>query len=556
MQPEAEPGTSRSGTIFAERSSLAIVTVAWLVIAAVGSSLYVANGSYFLDEAAVVESLDHLSALETFSGPLEGGGQNFPRAYLLAIRAVRSVFGTSTWATRLLPHVFFLLGTLLWIRLLYLRFRNRPLVLLLAVLLPAIASSLWLYSAVVKQYSLDVTLVLALFSVPDRSFRATFRGGRRLGGLAVWLVPILFSYTYSVALLARLAGAYVAGLREDGPRVDLQATALFAAGFTGLLGVLWFTDIRYTMGQQGLFALWQSCILCAGESSPASILERFFFGWYTQPSEFIRHPELHRWAIDGLRVALAVGVLRVVVSLVRPAPSSASAPASAWGSRSVGSLAGVCGAIATSVALDYPICAGRLVLYALFFQHVLILEGVDLAASFLGRAKALPWRLRQLVQVLAIAVFAASVFALASTAWGVVDRVVANAPLENLRPVLPALEDEPELPLVVMNCIRRQITALPEGTGEREVIFFRAYGWRDLVPTGQEVWLLHSRLMPYHCESALRDVRALAEPLRKVAAGPAGGREQVVLYRTRFLEPDEVKSKRRRVLREIHEDAQ
>ena len=74
----------------------------------------------------MVLSLDGAPALETFSGELAGGGQNFPRFYLLLIRGVRALLGPETWATRLLPFLSFLAATFLWMRLLVVRFGARP----------------------------------------------------------------------------------------------------------------------------------------------------------------------------------------------------------------------------------------------------------------------------------------------------------------------------------------------------------------------------------------------------------------------------------------------
>ena len=109
-----------------------------------------------------------------------------------------------------------------------------------------------------KQYSLDVFLVLALVSVPDAFFgRSLGRNGRdpgRVRGLLLLLLPTLFSYVYGVALLARVSGWYAWRVQSRGWRLDWRVTAFAGAGLAAALGVLWLTDIRYTMGQPGLFA--------------------------------------------------------------------------------------------------------------------------------------------------------------------------------------------------------------------------------------------------------------------------------------------------------------
>jgi hypothetical protein len=329
-------------------------------------------------------------------------------------------------------------------------------------------------------------------------------------------------------------------------RLDARASAIAAAAFAAGLGLLWATDVRHTLGQPGLFALWEPCVVGAGRASALAILERFLFGWYAGPVEFIRHPGLDPRALDALRIAVAIGAIRVVASVLFATRTTAPA---AWGSRSVGCLAGVCGAFATSIALDYPICAGRLTLYALFFQHVLLLEGVDQVASFLARARHLPWRPRQMIQLLSFGAALALLGTTGITAWRVGDRVLANAPLENVRPLLPQLAVAPALPVVATNCMRRQIATLPEGVGTDDVILLPAIGWEEMLPQGKEVFVFHSSLTPAICERLLIKLRSLVSGVPEASAVS----RPVALFRVRVLTEQEVKAKRKRAYRALAE---
>jgi len=79
------------------------------------------DGSLWRDEASVAVSLLTLSPLELF-GRLDGG-QSFPRLYLVAVALVKQTFGYHTLALRALPFLFFVLGTVGWLWILFRRFR-------------------------------------------------------------------------------------------------------------------------------------------------------------------------------------------------------------------------------------------------------------------------------------------------------------------------------------------------------------------------------------------------------------------------------------------------
>jgi hypothetical protein len=518
-----------------ERLSLWIALSCGLFIAAFGARSFLLDGSYYLDEASVVLSLDGLTASETFRGKLAGGGQNFPRFYLLLIRGVRALLGPETWATRLLPFLAFLAATALWMRLLVVRFGARPELVLLGPVLLAMSPSWWIFGIVVKQYSLDIFVTLALLSVPDRVLSEVLGSRRRLGWGLLLVVPVLFSYVYPVVLTARVTGWLAWKLRR-GLHLDLIGSGSFLLGLATATATLWFTDLQHTLGQPKLIAMWSQCVLSQNPQDFLEIVRRSFASWYVGPSEFVFHPKLSRPALFLAMGALGLGALRAARSLFTTAASETD---ERWGSRSVVCLAGIVGMLATSFLLDYPICAGRLTLYALFFQQLLLLEGIDWLRDAAGHRRAL-----QALVAMAIA------FLLASGSWtasAVIRRVDAVAPVEDVRPLLERIPDRPSERVLVTACMERQIRTLPEGLGSRQGVYLPLEGWQSKLPAGQEIWIVHSRLVPGLCESMrrklLRQTRDVDRPNQ-----PKGG---AVVYHARVLTREERREKRKKTLRAV-----
>lgn len=522
-----------------ERLALWVAIVGGVVIGGVGFGIYLRDGSYYQDEASVVLSFAERGVFEAFAGPLAGGGQSFPRFYFLAIRGVRALFGPETWATRLLPHFAFLVATGLWMRLFRVRFRDRPALVLLGVLLVGMAPSWWLYSAVVKQYTLDVLLTLVIFSVPDRVLDEALLRRHRLGRLLALLVPILFSYTYGVAVLARGAGWLLLALRR-GERPDARSMATLALGLGAALALLWAVDARHSVSNAAVIAMWQSTILSQHPDQLLPILLRSVREWYTGPTEFIWHPGLAAPALWALLVCGGLGVVRVVLSLARPDRLTGSPARAEWGSRSVGCVLAILGLIATSFVLDYPIKSGRTTLYVLCLQQMLMLEGVEWIGELARRIPRLDVR-RVSQAVLALAL-AAGIVASAATAAEVARRVLAKAPVDNVRPLLARIRSEPDLPVLVTVCMGRQVQTLPEGLDGHEVIVLPASDWKPLVPLGRDVWIIHSRLLPGLCEQTRRQLRRMTHGFDR--ADVFG--ETAVVYRAKTLTRAELRQRRRR----------
>jgi hypothetical protein len=282
-------------------------------------------------------------------------------------------------------------------------------------------------------------------------------------------------------------------------------------------------------------------VLSASPEATPEILRRFFAGWYLGPSEFIAHPKLPLAAIWTLAAAALIGVARVARQLLRP---GADDPDPQWGSRSAGCLAGVVGVIATSWVLDYPICAGRLTLFAFFFQQILILEGLDAARELLAKTGSSAAALRA-QRVVAAGVAATLIGVAGVTAFEVVGRVIAKAPLEDVRPLLrdvPA--DTPDLVLITA-CMKRQMQTLPEGLGARDVLQLPVEDWGPLLPRGEDVWIIHSRLIPGPCEKIRLGLRGMTHGFDR----PDRRRETAVVYHARVRTEAELRKRRKRVLR-------
>ena len=524
-----------------------VATTAGLLVAAQGLRLYLLDGSYFHSEASVVLALEGQSALETFQGKLLGGGQNFPRFYLLAVRGVRAVLGDSTLATRLLPQLFFLAATGLWAALLWRRFRERPaLVALGGALLLAVPA--WaIYGAAIKQYSFDAFCVLALFAVPERFFDEALGAGRRRRRLAAMVVPVFLSFTYGVALLARVLGWWAHRWRSESVEgrerrwqlgVEPVSALLLAGGFALGSGLLYATDVRHTLTQDTLFTFWKQCTLSASPGETVPILEAAFFGLYDGRSEWLAHQPLHA----GLRIALlsafALGAIRIGLGIL----GLGRAAEPPWGSRSAGCLAGTIGLVATSWVIDFPLCPGRLLLYALFFQQVVLLEGFATAADGLRAGAAR-------IGGAGFGTAAAGLFVLclavlvAARAVEATQDLASRTPIEDVRQHLGKLETAPALPVIVTGCMERQIRALPEGLGDREVVIQELFRPNDPLPPGEEIWVIHSRFGPGICFGLHEMFRALTSDAPREVKRPG---QSVMVYRTRVLTREELAGKKRR----------
>ena len=137
------------------------------------------------------------------------------------------------------------------------------------------------------------------------------------------------------------------------------------------------------------------------------------------------------------------------------------------------------------------------------------------------------------------------------TATRVLRRVVAVTPIEDVRPLLERIPDEPTETVIVTGCMARQIRTLPEGLGSRQVVYLPFANWRAELPEGREIWIVHSRLVPGLCESMRVKLAGLTDGFDRPEQ-PRGG---AVVYHTRVLTRKERREKRKLQLRAVGEQA-
>src|ERR1700687_1299360 len=173
--PGREPGL-RSGPSEALGRLVSFLSRRWFpVLLALGASLriglYLQGRSLWADEARGALNILHKEWGELFS-PLEFD-QISPPGFLLLVKAAERAFGSSEFALRLVPLLFGLASLTLFFRLASRCLR--PAAARLACLLFAIAEPLVYYSTELKQYSGDVAVELALWSLANRILGKPFR---------------------------------------------------------------------------------------------------------------------------------------------------------------------------------------------------------------------------------------------------------------------------------------------------------------------------------------------------------------------------------------------
>jgi hypothetical protein len=490
---------------------LAIWAAAFAIVAA-GAVRYIESPSFWLDEAFVAVSLRQPS-LHTIFAPLEYG-QYFPRLYLALIASLRKAFGYEIWALRLLPFLAFVAGTFLWARLLERRSRPFLAVGLLAAAL-FIGAGYWLDQSIqLKQYTLDVMLALIPFTVGDDLFEESFVRGRRKAALASLALPCFLSYTYPMALGARLLGWYLGEGRRIGWRVRASAlAALTATALAGLISI-WLTDHRFNAKDHAAYlAYWGDCILSArlqdGLSGTLRLIAKYFWGWHG------RMP-----MVTAIMVPLqALGVYRIVrgwknsnvasdaASHKSSSPESSSHESS-WETRSAGSLILLGGVLLASLLVGYPVCAGRVVLFAQAHTQVLALEGALFIAAFWKRS----------IAARAFICLAVAVVAFHSTREFV--KFITSEPAENIRPMISLMNPDTADKVWVHPCSVAQVRALPDALPVGNVA---PLSEPALPPRGQKVWVLWTHLGDDHCRRSLDEVRARARTWQEVHQGTGRG---------------------------------
>jgi hypothetical protein len=475
-----------------------IIWISIAAVVAVSVIRYLQAPSFWLDEAFVAVSLRDPSPASIFA-PLRYD-QYFPRVYLGAIAVLRELLGYQIWVLRLLPSLCFITATILWARLLAKRSGGLwlPAALSGAFLL---GGSFWLEQSIqLKQYTLDVLVSLIPFAIGDEFFTETLTRGKRKSRLILLAIPCLISYVYPIALGARAIGWYALRARQREWR--LAAPGVFFLIVSVAIGLvsIWVTDYRFYLRGERYLAYWNASILSAqfkeGIGSGLGLIANFIWGWH--------HGRLMPLMIAAVAPLQALGVYSVVGRWKNRDTESSDI----WGSRSLGSLVLLAAVILASAIANYPISAGRLVLFAQVHTQILAVEGALFLLTVWARRKA-------------ALIFLCGAIAIV-TVYSV-HRYVDNIrtePRENIRPMLPLLKAEIANTAWVNPCSVAQVESLPDRLPvERVVLQTR----RQQPPPGEKTWILWTNMSDDYCRDWLDACRSRALRWQVIHEGPGRG---------------------------------
>jgi hypothetical protein len=478
----------RPSDITSEKLNRVALWAAAIAVIIAGAVRYAAQPSFWLDEAFVAVSLREPSPQVIFA-QLEYG-QYFPRLYLVCIAAIRELFGYSIWAIRLLPFLCFIIATVFWARLLEKRSRQFAVLVLLSAALLA-GASFWLDQAIqLKPYTFDVLLALVPFLIGDDFFKDAFINGKRKVLLIALALGCFLSYTYPFALLARTLGWYLNQGRRASWRVHPSAVFIFVISVALALAGIFMTDHRFNLiDRPAYLAYWNDCILRSHFEHAPRLIAKFLWGWHG------RQPLV----TAGMVPLQILGVYSVISRWKNPQ----AAVNNSWGSRSIGSLVLLIGMIFASGLLGYPICAGRITLFAQAHTQILALEGALFILTFWSRRKA---PLIFLYLFLAILMF--------HSIRDYARFVRAEAP-ENIRPMLSLIKPEIANSLWVHSCSVAQVKSLPDALPVEQIT--------GRPSKGDKVWVLWTHLGADNCRRELEQIRNQARSWQVIHEGPDRG---------------------------------
>ncbi|HMG33640.1 MAG TPA: hypothetical protein VKM94_06870 [Blastocatellia bacterium] len=458
---------------------------------------YIKQPSFWLDEAFVAVSLRDPSPAEIF-GRLEYG-QFFPRIYLGAIALLRHFAGYQIWSLRLLPLIFFALATCCWVLLLIKRSRSSIVAALVGAALLT-GSNLWLDQSIqLKQYTLDVFFALLPFLLDDGFLDETLRSGRRKALLLLLMTPALVSYTYGLAVIARIAGWYV-WQERDKRRLSVSAATIALSSLALCLAILWFTDLRFNaLDRQAYVSYWGDCILGnVAPRSPAAglrLLAKFLWGWHSRQPLVIA-------VVAPLQIAGAWSLFN----------RWRSRENCEWGSRSAGSVTVLSLVIVASAAGIYPLCAGRLTLFCQPHLQLLAIDGAIFFACASKRSAV--WR---------VAILSGAVIVMFFSVTRYLEFVRAE-PEENLTPVVGLIDGQVASRVIVHPCSVAQVRALPRPLPVEVVLTSVESNRLTPMPQeGERYWVLWTHLGADYCVTTLDELKASARNWRVVYDGPRAG---------------------------------
>jgi len=427
-------------------------------------------------------------------------GLYFPRLYMCVIALFREIFGYKIWSIRLLPTICFLVGTIFWLRLLSKRSNSFISLHILSGII-VLGSSFWLEQSIqLKQYTFDVALALIPFLAGDAFFEQTLAEGKSRIKLLALVLPCALSYTYPVALLARVIGWYLYTGRRKSWRLHWRAVITFAVALVMAFIIIWFTDYRYNFKDQNTYVTyWKDCILhiSAHPVTSLRLIVNFLWGWH--------HGRLMPLVIAAVLPLQALGLYWTVKKLKDRQALEAD---SDWGARTLGSICLLTMMIVASVVVSYPICAGRVVLFTQVHTQILILEGAVYLLTF--------WNMRKLAKGF---LFAGIAIIVAYSTHRYIG-FVKEPPPENLRPILSFVNPSLANTVWVHPCSIAQVRSLPDPLPVQQVITKTRKG---LPEPGQKIWILWTHLSDGFCKESLEELRVEAKNWQVVHESLAGG---------------------------------
>jgi hypothetical protein len=497
----AQTNITRFSTfIFTHRSIInrSIIWVSAILIAAACLRRFFQFPTFWLDESWIAVPLKQPS-LQTIFARLEMG-LYFPRLYMCVIALFREIFGYKIWTLRLMPTICFLIGTIFWLRLLSKRSNSFTSLHILSGVI-VLGSSFWLDESIqLKQYTFDVALGLLPFLADDAFFEKSLADGKSRMKLLALALPCALSYTYPVALLARVIGWYLYFGRHKSWRLHWRTVTIFTVALLAAFTIIWFTDYQYNFkDQQAYTAYWKDCILhlSANPVSSLRLIANFLWGWH--------HGRLMPLVVAAVLPLQALGIYWTVKKFKN---RKALETDSHWGARTVGSICLLTMMIVASAVVGYPICAGRVVLFTQVHTQILILEGALYLPTF--------WNMRKLAMGF---LFTSIAVVIAYSTHRYVG-FIKEQPPENLRPFLSLINPSLADTVWVHPCSIGQVRSLPDPLPVREVITKTRKG---LPEPGQKVWILWTHVSDGFCKDSLEDLRVAAKSWQVVHENLAGG---------------------------------
>ena len=477
--------TNRAVAFVPGTAALLVITIAVVY--------FIRMPSFWLDEAYVALAVQEPGFSDIFSRMERG--HYFPRVYLLMIAGIRNFFGYQFWVLRLLPTLFFIGGTVVWARVLATRTKGSIVAAAFAAFL-LLGSNFWLEQAIqVKQYSLDVLVALLPFLIRDSLLDESLLNGRRRLLPVLLALPCFLSYSYPLALGGRIIGWFLVSLRSGRWRVNVISASLLLV--PSLIGFGLLIAIDYRQGAD-LSGYWSHCDLRKaigrGPIDVLRLLGDLFFGWY--PGRF------KLLVASAVGLLMTVGIWRVISRFRRGEIVNDE-----WGSRSVSSLAVLFFLLLAGLMIGYPICAGRLTLFAQIQFQIIALEGLLLVLT-----------IRR--PTLSISVALAFCLLMGVHSIKRYSDVMGGESDENLRPVLPLIDSTLADNVWVHPCSVLQVKSLLKPLPVSNVIMQTR---REMPPPDQKSWIVWTHLGGKDCGRQLQQVKAEAKSWQIIHEGPGRG---------------------------------